>query len=157
MLLLDKVCLVKAMVFSVVIYVRVELSRKVNERWIIDAFELWCWRRLWRVPQTARRVNTKGNQPWIFIGRTDAEAETPILWPPDVKNWIIEKTLMLTKIEGRRRGWQRTKWLDGITHLMDISFSKLWALLMGREAWHVAVHGVPKSRTWLSNWTELSW
>ena len=102
-------------------------------------------------------VHPKGNQSWVFIGRTDAEAETPKFWPPDVKNWLIWKDPDAWKDWGRSRsGWQRVKWLDGITNSMDMSFSKVQDLVLNREAWNAAIHGVTKSQTLLINWTEVT-
>ena len=151
-----KVCIVKAMIFPVVVYGYESWTINKAEHWSIDAFELWCWRRLLRVPWTAKRSNQsilEEISPEYSLEGLMLKLKLQYFGHLMRRTDSFEKTLMLGKIAGGRRGWQRMRWLDGISDSIDMSLRKIWELVMDRDAWHVAVHKI----TWLSDWTELKW
>ena len=157
---LTKVCIAKSMVFLVIMYGCESWAINKAEHQRTDAFKLWSWRkRLEPLGQQGDQTSQSWRKStWTFIGRTDAEAKFQyfgrLMWRTD----SLEKNLMLVKIEGgRRRGWQRMSWLDGIINSMDMGLGRLWKLVMDRKPWRASLYGVGKSWMWLSDWIELSW
>ena len=156
-----KVHLVKRMVFLGVMFGCESWTIKIAEEWRIDAFEMWCWRRLLRVPWTARRSNQsilKEVSPEHSLEGLMLKLKLQYFGDLMLRTDSLEKLLKLGKLEGgRRREQQRMRWLDGISDAMDMSLSRLWELVMDREDWHALAHGITKSQTWQNDWTELNW